>query len=68
MYGYYCYDNEVDGTLTCYYVDQVCTYYPDGSVNCVPRASLVPWGTSVANLIFMIFLVVAFYLVFVKQG
>jgi hypothetical protein len=43
MLGYYCYANEIDGTLTCYYTDEICTYYPDGSVNCVPRVSIVPW-------------------------
>lgn len=32
-----CYENG-DGSLTCYFPFQVCTYYPDGTVICVPKS------------------------------
>lgn len=59
MYGYYCYSNEIDGTLTCYYKDEICTYYPDGTVVCYPRAFVAPWGTPVTALLFITLLLLA---------
>ena len=45
-----CHENE-DGSLTCYYPFQVCTYYPDGTVICVPRWSNLLGGILLAALI-----------------
>lgn len=59
----YCYSNEIDGTITCYYIDEVCTYYPDGTVDCYPRTSFAPWVTPVAALIVITLLVLAIFIV-----
>ena len=65
MYGY-CIFNELDGTLTCYYYDEICTYYPDGTVECYPRTFTARWSTPIVALIFITLLLVS-YLLFVRR-
>lgn len=57
----YCFSNEIDGTLTCYYPDEVCTYYPDGTVECYPRNFVFPWIAPIVALVFITMLLVSIY-------
>lgn len=50
----YCFFDEENQIAICYFPDKICTYYPDGSVECVPIASRAQWVTPMVALIVII--------------
>lgn len=63
----YCFFDEETQISICYFPDKICTYYPDGSVECVPRASRAQWVTPVVALIVITLLVVSYFYLLVAN-